>query len=46
VVPEALAFEAQLISVLASVEQSALVAILDKLDRHARRLAPAHEERT
>jgi DNA-binding MarR family transcriptional regulator len=44
VVPEALAFEARLISVLEPAEQGALVAILDKLGRHARRLAPAPEE--
>jgi DNA-binding MarR family transcriptional regulator len=46
VAPEALAFEARLIGVLAPAEQSALVALVDKLDRHARRLAPAPEERT
>ena len=43
VVPEALAFEARLVSVLTSAEQGALAAILDKLESHARRLAPAQE---
>jgi DNA-binding MarR family transcriptional regulator len=44
VVPEALAFEARLLSILSPAEQGALVAILDKLDRHARRLAPVPDE--
>lgn len=40
VVPEALAFEARLMSVLSPTEQGVLKAMIDKLDRHARRLAP------
>ena len=40
VVPEALAFEARLMSVLTPAEQGILMATIDKLDRHARRLAP------
>ena len=40
VVPEALAFEARLMSVLSPTEQGVLMAMIDKLDRHARRLAP------
>ena len=44
VVPEALAFEERLLSVLTSAEHGALIGVLDKLDRHARRLAPAPDE--
>jgi DNA-binding MarR family transcriptional regulator len=44
VAPEALAFEARLLSVLTAAEQSHLAALIDKLDRHARRLAPALEQ--
>ena len=43
VVPEALAFEAQLVSVLTSQEQGTLAAILDKLESHARRMVPHRE---
>ena len=46
VVPEALAFQDRLTSVLTASEQASLVALIDKLDRHARRLAPAAEEAT
>ncbi len=44
VAPEALAFEARLLSVLSPAEQSCLALLIDKLDRHSRRLAPALEE--
>jgi DNA-binding MarR family transcriptional regulator len=43
VVPEALAFEARLVSVLTPAEQGALAAILDTLESYARRLAPTRE---
>ena len=43
VAPQALAFETRLLSVLTPAEQSCLAALIDKLDRHARRLAPAPE---
>jgi DNA-binding MarR family transcriptional regulator len=45
VVPEALAFERRMLSVLTPAEQGILVALIDKLDRQARRLAPAAEDR-
>lgn len=38
--PEALAFEGRLLAVLTPAEQESLAALLDKLDRHARALAP------
>jgi DNA-binding MarR family transcriptional regulator len=38
--PEALAFEEKLLSALDSAEQRSLVELIDKLDRHARKLAP------
>ena len=44
VAPEALAFEDRLISVLTPAEQANLMALIDKLDRQARRLAPVAEE--
>jgi DNA-binding MarR family transcriptional regulator len=44
VVPEALAFERRILSVLTPAEQGILVALVDKLDRQARRLAPAAED--
>ena len=44
VAPEALAFEARLLAVLSEAEQRSLASLIDKLDRHARRLAPALEE--
>ena len=40
VVPEALAFEERLVSALTPAEQGTLMALIDKLDQHARRLAP------
>lgn len=43
VVPEALAFEERLVSVLTPAEQGSLMVLIDKLERHARRLAPAPE---
>lgn len=45
-VPEALAFEDRLVSVLNATEQRSLAAVLDKLERHARTLAPRGEEET
>ena len=39
--PQALAFEDRLVSVLTPAEQKGLTALIDKLDRHARTLAPA-----
>jgi DNA-binding MarR family transcriptional regulator len=45
VVPEALAFERRMLSVLTPAEQAILVALVEKLDRQARRLAPAVEDR-
>jgi len=39
--PEALRFEARLLAVLSPAEQRALAGLIDKLDRHARALAPA-----
>jgi DNA-binding MarR family transcriptional regulator len=41
--PEALAFEERLVSILTSDEQEALAALVAKLSRHARSLAPAGE---
>jgi DNA-binding MarR family transcriptional regulator len=38
--PEALAFEQKLLAVLTPAEQKNLVALIDKLDRHTRLLAP------
>jgi DNA-binding MarR family transcriptional regulator len=38
--PEALAFEARMLSVLTPAEQDNLAGLIDKLDRHARALAP------
>ncbi len=42
--PEALAFEARLMGVLTPKEQADLAAVIEKLDRQARRLAPAVAE--
>jgi DNA-binding MarR family transcriptional regulator len=39
--PEALRFEGRLLAVLSASEQRALAGLIDKLDRHARALAPA-----
>jgi DNA-binding MarR family transcriptional regulator len=44
VAPEALAFEDRLTTVLTPAEQAHLMALIDKLDRQARRLAPLPEE--
>jgi DNA-binding MarR family transcriptional regulator len=44
--PEALAFEGRLSAVLTTAEQASLRALIDKLDRHARSLAPGSEEAT
>ena len=41
--PQALAFEERLVSVLDAEEQEVLVALIDKLSRHARSLAPDTE---
>ncbi|WP_157961366.1 MarR family winged helix-turn-helix transcriptional regulator [Microvirga flavescens] len=41
--PEALAFERRLLSVLSGEEQGILSALVDKLARHARSLAPQEE---
>lgn len=38
--PEALAFEDRLVSVLTADEQKSLMGLIEKLDRHARSLAP------
>jgi DNA-binding MarR family transcriptional regulator len=38
--PEALAFERRLTSILTADEQAGLMALIDKLERHARTLAP------
>jgi DNA-binding MarR family transcriptional regulator len=38
--PEAIAFEERLVAVLTPAEQKSLVALIDKLDRQARLLAP------
>jgi DNA-binding MarR family transcriptional regulator len=38
--PEALAFEEKLVSVLTAAEQKSLIGLIEKLDRHARSLAP------
>ncbi len=38
--PQALAFEGKLVSVLTGAEHKNLLALIDKLDRHARNLAP------
>ena len=46
VAPEALAFERRMLSVLTPAEQAILVALVDKLDRQARRLAPPGEDRS
>jgi DNA-binding MarR family transcriptional regulator len=43
VVPEALAFEHELVSALTPAEHTTFMTILDKLDRQARRLAPGGE---
>jgi DNA-binding MarR family transcriptional regulator len=40
VAPEALAFERRLLTVLSPAEQTTLVGLIDKLERHARSLAP------
>jgi DNA-binding MarR family transcriptional regulator len=40
VAPEALAFEERLMGVLTPAERASLFALVEKLDRHARRLAP------
>jgi DNA-binding MarR family transcriptional regulator len=40
VAPEALGFEARLVAVLSPSEQESLARLIDKLDRHARTLAP------
>jgi DNA-binding MarR family transcriptional regulator len=40
VAPEALAFEGRMLSVLTPSEQESLALLIDKLDRHARALAP------
>ena len=44
VVPEALAFERRMLSVLTPAEQAILVALVEKLDRQARRLGRAEED--
>ncbi|MGO4704405.1 MarR family winged helix-turn-helix transcriptional regulator [Microvirga sp. 2MCAF38] len=44
--PEALSFEDRLLSVLSRDEQSLLWALVDKLGRHARSLAPEEEGRS
>jgi DNA-binding MarR family transcriptional regulator len=42
--PEALAFEQRLVAVLTREERESLAVLTDKLERHARTLAPRHEE--
>jgi DNA-binding MarR family transcriptional regulator len=42
--PEALAFEERLMAVLTPGEQESLVGLTDKLERHARTLAPRNDE--
>jgi DNA-binding MarR family transcriptional regulator len=42
--PEALAFEQRLVAILTREEQESLALLTDKLERHARTLAPRNEE--